>query len=85
MERDEREDIYMIEARKIAETINSRDATLTSSFKLWLKDGDYFATQIDSHVPDAKLLYTGQGWESGDESKVDEEWVMENIEIPEDE
>ena len=83
MERDEREDIFLTEARKIAEMINNRDVPLISEFRLWLKDGEYFMTRIDSQFPDAAMLYTAQGWARDYENKVDEEWVLDNIEIPE--
>lgn len=83
MEPDEREDIFLIEARKIAEIINNRDVPLISNFKLWHKDGDYFMTQIDNNIPDAMLLYTGEGWRKDDEDRVDAEWVIENLDLPE--
>lgn len=40
-------------------------------------------TDFSSQVPGATLLYTGRGWGNGEDDRVDEEWVMKNIDIPE--
>lgn len=83
MKTGEWEDIYLIEPRKIAETINSRSPEFTSDFSLWLDGEEYVITDISSQIPGATLLYTGRGWGNAEGDRVDEEWVLNNIDIPE--
>lgn len=77
----ERENVYLADAEKIAHHINRRDASLTSHFSVWLKHGEYFVIQSDAAIEDGIHIYTGEGWDATE--KVDAEWVLNNMEIPE--
>jgi len=81
MKTGERENVFLVDAQKIADKINNRDGSFMSNFLLWEKDGEYFVTQIGATIPGGVHIYTGEDWE-GNES-VDAEWVLNNIELPE--
>lgn len=81
MKTGERENVYLVDADKIAHKINNRGESLTANFALWLKHGEYFVIPLDATITDGIHIYTGEGWESTE--KVDAEWVLNNIEIPE--
>lgn len=74
--------LTLTEAIEIAKAINDRNALQTSSFRLWLGENGYYTTQTNESADDT-LLYTGQGWEGGEENEVDAEWVWDNIQVPE--